>query len=120
VIYWFAAGCECLDSSPMSPWPDWLLRCVLWKSPSPPPLHICNGHEHADKAIEGIIRTVSGAVEGRRNATLFWGACRLRKRILAGQIGESEASALLTSAALATGLPEIEVRRTITSAWRAV
>lgn len=119
VVFWFGAGWECVDHAPPAPWPDWLLECVLWKPP-PPAVPRHNSLDHADKAVQGIIRTVSAAIEGSRNTLVFWGACRLRERIQAGQISQGQATALLTSAAVSTGLPEIEVRRTIASAWRAV
>ena len=35
-IFWFAAGCECLNHAPPAPWPVWLLE--LLNPPPPPPL----------------------------------------------------------------------------------
>jgi hypothetical protein len=117
-IFWFATGCECLDHSPPAPWPDWLLDCVLWK---PEPVisdrSKVSDPAHADKAIEGVLRVVSGATEGTRNGILFWGACRLAERVKAGHIGQAEASDLLVAAARAVGLQDAEARRTVASAW---
>ena len=75
--------------------------------------------KHAEKAIDGVLRHVSTAREGERNQILFWGACRLRERVDAGQLGQGEATALLVNAARVVGLQDNEAQRTISSAWRA-
>jgi hypothetical protein len=118
VIYWFGAGFESVDQSPSTPWPAWLLECVLWERPPPPPVPR-RGPDHADKAIEGIVRTVSGATEGSRNSILYWGAQRLKERVNEGQISRNNAEAQLIAAAQSVGLSQIEASRTIGSAWRA-
>jgi Bifunctional DNA primase/polymerase, N-terminal len=119
VISWFAAGHECVDLSSPAPWPPWLLDCVLWEpSPSPPPRVSRKSQQQAGGAIEGVIRTISAATEGERNSVLFWGACRLFERTRIGQLDRGEADALLIAAARAAGLPEVEARQTIASAWR--
>jgi hypothetical protein len=119
VISWFAAGLECADHSPPAQWPAWPLECARWK-PAPATMPTARSTPaSADNAIEGVLRVVSGASEGERNAVLFWGAYRLGERVHAGQIGGNEASALLVAAARSAGLPEIEAQRTIRSAWRA-
>jgi hypothetical protein len=118
-IYWYAAGFGCLDHSPPAPWPNWLRDCLLWQPPKVVPSPDVTNPKHADKAIEGVLRHISTAREGERNAVLFWGACRLRERVEAGQIGQGEATALLVSRAREIGLQDIEAQRTITSAWRA-
>ncbi len=119
VIYWFGAGYHFIDPAQPAPWPDWLLECVLWQPPPPSPQR--TSPDYHDKAIEGVIRTVAATTEGSRNRNnvLYWGAKRLRERAQAGQIGQTEAAALLLAAAVSTGIPEIEARRTIASAWRA-
>ena len=119
-ISWFAAGHECLDHTPPTPWPPWLLECVLWKPPPAPAQSGVRFRSAASgNAVESVLRLVAAADEGSRNRILFWGACRVGERMRAGQIGQNEAEALLVTAARAAGLQDIEARRTITSAWRA-
>lgn len=118
-IFWFAAGTECVDPTPPAPWPAWLLDCVTWKPPPPPEPTWTEKPEHAEKAIDGILRAVASAREGERNGILFWGACRLRERAINGQIDLRHGASLLTAAARATGLSGREAEQTIASAWRA-
>jgi hypothetical protein len=118
-IFWFAAGFECLDHSPPTPWPAWLLECVRWK----PHLQLPRTRAkpaNPDNALGGIADAIARAAEGERNRVLFWGACRFREHMWAGLIGRHDAEATLITAALSTGLHETEARRTIASAWRAV
>jgi hypothetical protein len=118
-IAWFAAGFECLDHTAPAPWPDWLRDCLLWQPPKIERRPYVTSPAHADKAIEGVLRAVSGAREGERNRILFWGACRLKERVEAGQIARNEATTLLVNSARAIGLQDIEAQRTVASAWRA-
>jgi hypothetical protein len=117
IIYWPAAGSPVLDSVPIAPWPAWLLD--LLRKPRaeraeafPRVLAVS-----PDRAIDGLIRTVSTAREGTRNARLFWSSCRLSERVRAGEIGQREAEALLLDAARVAGLPVLEAQRTIASAF---
>lgn len=116
VICWFAAGLPCLDSAPLAPWPDWLLKLVL---PPPPAPSAPPGKRdvplNPDYAIAGIVRRVANAAEGERNVLLNWGAWRLGSRVLAGELGQAEATALLTEAARAAGVPKPQALRTIAS-----
>lgn len=57
----------------------------------------------------GLVRAVSEAVEGTRNAVLFWAACR---SYTDGLSLDEE----LTAAALTVGLDEVEINRTLRSA----
>jgi Bifunctional DNA primase/polymerase, N-terminal len=118
-ICWFAAGFECLDHTAPAPWPAWLRDCLLWQPPKALVPPAVSGPEHADKAIEGVLRQVSTAREGERNAVLYWGSCRLAERVKAGQIGQGEATTLLVNAARSIGLQEIEANRTVASALKA-
>ena len=72
-----------------------------------------------DAAIEGVLRVVTNARPGERNACLHWAAHRLNERINAGQIGRGDAAASLIAAARSAGLEDFEADRTIASAWRA-
>ncbi|MDQ1203893.1 bifunctional DNA primase/polymerase [Microbacterium sp. SORGH_AS_0862] len=64
----------------------------------------------------GLARWLGGAVEGNRNASLFWAACRLVEH----GIDERAIHDLLDRPASAIGLGDPEVEATIRSAWRTV
>jgi hypothetical protein len=57
----------------------------------------------SDRAVAGIVRTVSTAHQGNRNATLFWGARKLARHVTRGDLTEHEATALLLDAAHQSG-----------------
>ena len=61
-----------------------------------------------------LTRWLGGAVEGNRNASLFWAACRLAEH----GIDEQGIHDLLDPPALAVGLGAREIVATIRSAWR--
>jgi hypothetical protein len=113
VIAWGAHGLICRDPSPPGHWPQWLLDAMR---PPPPPLKPpCRS---PGNAIAGIARRVAQASEGERNSMVFWGACRLAEYGIAIE----DAETLLCHAAAAAGLAhsgdQMEVRRTIASAYR--
>lgn len=114
VIMWFAAGLPCLDHSPPAPWPEWLTREV-WPPAKPAERPKGAPERNQNSAVAAIVRTVCGAAEGERNGKLFWAAHRLRER----GIGRADAEEQLVDAARGAGLPELEARRTVSSAWRA-
>ena len=118
-IYWFAAGFPCEDHSTPAAWPAWLLDALFWKPP-PKPAGSAKNTEHPDKGIDGALRLVKRAAQGERNKVLHWSACRLAERAASGQIGQTEAQERLLGAAREAGLPEIEARKTIASAFRKV
>ncbi|MBU8833779.1 bifunctional DNA primase/polymerase [Mycolicibacterium goodii] len=64
----------------------------------------------------GLAHWLGGAVEGNRNASLFWTACRLAEH----GIDEQGIHDLLDRPAFAIGLGNREVEATIRSAWRTV
>ena len=111
VVFWFAAGLECLDESPPAPWPAWLRRRVE-RPVAPPAAERGVWSGDPDAGLRGLLDKVAGAAEGERNALLFWAACRLFGRGL--KAGEVEA--LLVPIAVSTGLADPEARRTIASA----
>jgi len=111
VISWHAAGLPCLDDAPPAPFPNWLRTAIWPPRPAPPPAR----NDASPRSINGLIQTVAQAVEGCRNGKLYWAANRMRD---AG-FGQRDAERELLRAALASGLPELEARRTIRSAWRA-
>jgi hypothetical protein len=110
VVYWLAAGFGCHDHSPPAPWPQWLRDALASPQPRPEPRPAAP--PPAEAAIAGIVRRVATAPEGERNAVVFWAACRLLGRGLR----HAEVEALLLHAAREAGLPDVEIRRTITSA----
>jgi hypothetical protein len=114
VISWFAAGCECLDHSPLASWPSWLLAALSPKA-APAIRAPFNPTRNGDHAIEGVLRLIAAAAEGERNSVLHWSACRLGERVRTGQIGRGDAEALLVAAAAAAGLAEHEARATARS-----
>jgi hypothetical protein len=59
---------------------------------------------------EGLIRTVAEAQEGERNARLYWAACRA--------VDDSLDPEILRAPALAAGLSDSEISRTLASAVR--
>jgi hypothetical protein len=109
-VFWFAAGFECLDHSPLALWPAWLLAET---APKPaPPKHSYRPASNGSAVIDGIRRRLSEARVGERNGVLFWAACRLDER----GIRQGEIEALLLPVARGIGLTEFEIRRTIGSA----
>ncbi len=111
VIFWFAAGFECIEHRPPAPWPTWLYDAI-WPpprpQPKPRPLQVTQN-------IAGLVRTLAEAREGTRNTVLYWAANRLRER----GINEAEALHVLGAAAADCGLAALEAQRTVRSAWRA-
>ncbi len=114
IVFWFAAGLECLDHSPRADWPEWLTAEV---SPPPPPAPDPRWREGppSTRSVAAIVEKVASAANGNRNAALFWAACRLLDH--GRQAGE--VLAILTPAALGAGLSAREARGTILSAARA-
>lgn len=76
---------------------------------------------HGDRVaarLDGLIATVLDAVEGERNNTLHWAACRAAEMVSAGKLTEDQAYDTLAHAAGCAGLNASEAYRTITSALR--
>lgn len=109
-VCWFAAGCPCIDHSPPAPWPAWLLADI---APKPAPeLRASRQPSSGSAALDGILRLLCNAREGKRNGVLFWCACRLAER----HMGPSDIEALLLPIAADIGLSDHEARATIRSA----
>jgi hypothetical protein len=113
-IYWFAAGCECLDPTPPQPFPSCLFDTLTYKTrplPRSPPLP--SGNDGGGRgSVGGILHKLADAQEGERNAVLFWAACRLAERGMSAR----EAEAMLLPITLGIGLSDLEARKTIASA----
>jgi hypothetical protein len=115
IIFWFAAGLECLDHSPIAPWPDWL-HWHLFPPPKPLPSRPASRPAgNINAAFQGLLRRVDRAADGERNGVTYWAACRAREMVQAGQIGQREAARLLVDAAVHAGLSKIESERTVRS-----
>ncbi len=78
------------------------------RAPSAPPAG-------TETRVQRLAGWLAGAVEGNRNASLFWAACRL------AEIGLDETTILnaLDGPARQAGLPDREITSTVGSAWRA-
>ena len=118
IVWWPAHGYEVLHGAMLAEVPGWIIEALL-PPPAPPPpprssVQLWRGERARD--IEGIIRTVACAQEGRRNALAFWGACRLAELSRAGRIGRLAAIDLAVAAACRAGLPRLEATRTAHSA----
>jgi len=70
-------------------------------------------------AIDGVLKELSQAAEGSRNNSLNAAAFRLGQFIGAGALARHEVEAMLSQAAIATGLREAEARQTIQSGLNA-
>jgi len=111
VIAWFLHGCELLDPSPPAPWPRWVARRL---APPKPGHRIFKPPTDFPRALTGVVNRLASAVEGERNAILFWAACRFVEH--GESRGNAESDLLPVCRALA--LPDWEARRTIASAFR--
>lgn len=85
--------------------------------PAPKTAYITPPH-HAHRRLAGAINTLLNARVGERNNVLYWASCVAAELAAAGHITTTQAMDALLPAALHTGLPEPEARRTITSALR--
>jgi hypothetical protein len=116
VCWWPATGLPVLSEAAPAPWPDWLLEEFRPKPrPTPSSSTIVS---RGDGWLRGLVRTVIGAAEGQRNSILFWAACRGGEAVRDGKAGEDFVADVLVEAALRTGLPQPEARRTIQSGMR--
>jgi hypothetical protein len=77
--------------------------------------------EREDWSPDGLLRTMGDAVEGNRNAALYWAASRVVEALRAGRVTMPTAERTLDdleAAACAVGLGEREAVATIRSAFR--
>jgi Bifunctional DNA primase/polymerase, N-terminal len=89
---------------------DWAAATALLDPPRLRP-QPAREPEHSSDAAR-LAAWVEGLAQGNRNAGLFWAACR------AAESSDPSALDVLARAARTAGLPEQEIRRTITSARR--
>ena len=111
-IYWPAQGFEYLCAGPIAPFPDWLLPPPR-PAYAPPPPRVPDNRQ-----VAALIRVAATAPESRRNAALFWSACRMAPLVVSRLLSHGEAEALLVEAASRAGLPAAESRATARSGLR--
>lgn len=126
IIWWPACGLEVLHGQVLADVPEWVVRKL--EKPDPPPRTNIVPFaprtplpEIGNARVQGVVSTVINAKEGQRNSLLFWGACVIRDMVVSrdlDEIGRQNAVQLLAEAGRKTGLPEIEIVRTILSAIR--
>jgi hypothetical protein len=99
------------------PAPEWLVRLL-----NPPTRttsgrleHCKQGGGYARAALRLEAASVANAAEGSRNDTLNRAAFRMRRFVEAGELGDGEVFGILLSAAVLSGLGDLEAQRTIRS-----
>jgi hypothetical protein len=111
VVAWFLAGYGCLEAAPVGVWPAWLTADLA--RPVAPVGSALRAVD-PERALEGVLARLAGAVEGERNTLLHWAACRFFEH---GR-GLGSVEAALMPVALGLGLDAAEVRATVASASR--
>jgi hypothetical protein len=117
IIWWPAEGLEVLHGNVLAEVPDWIIRKLETPKAAeyvPRPITVTS----VCRSIEGIIRMIATATPGERNGKLFWGANRLKDAADQSIISHSDAMGLALEAATRCGLPYVEARKTVASAFR--
>ena len=102
-----------------APAPGW----VTVPKPAPPrqaagPETTRDPSRRAEAALDREVARIADAGEGDRNKVLFQAAANLFEIVNTGFLAEQRVRAELTSAAVAAGLGEREVRHTLDAQWR--
>jgi Bifunctional DNA primase/polymerase, N-terminal len=118
IVWWPACGYDVLHGGLLQPVPEWIIKRLNPDPPALPPARPRRpiNSDHAQRKIDGIIRTVAHATQGERNHIAFWGACRLGEMAADSIISRDEAIELTVEAASRSGLPRNEARKTAQSA----
>jgi hypothetical protein len=96
------------------PAPDWIITAIR----SQPRRESINAREWqpcGDAWLRGLVRVVAAAGIGERNSILFWASCRAGERVRDGKAAEGFVVAVLTEAAMHSGLSAREAQRTVRS-----
>jgi hypothetical protein len=107
---WAVGGPDSVPAMP-SGWVE-LVRLRSRPRTPAPSSHPEDAGRHAAR-LAGLLRVLEQAPEGRRNATLYWAACRLREMLDQG--APAAWVAVLEQAGVAAGLDQVEVRDTVAS-----
>lgn len=122
VVFWFAAGFECVDCSPITDWPAWLLEALRYK-PFPPRLAPSAARPFVSGTRPGLmvdraLARVRSAARGSRHHTLRAAACTIGGLLDAAGISRNQAEEMLLQAVLASGGGDIDRRNALgTIAW---
>lgn len=115
-------GYSVVVGAPLAPMPSWLIEEACREPPPPPPRKPWKAprdmHTASARRLLALVEHIAKAREGTRHSVLFWAACRVGEAIASGEMPADVALPGLESAALACGLPEAEVRRTVADGYR--
>jgi hypothetical protein len=120
IIWWPAEGHEVLQAKVLAAIPEWIFARL--NPPAPAAVreasHWPLSSAAQSKAILGIVGAIAAATNGERNSLLYWGACRLVELVHERALSQDEAFDLAIEAGRQAGLPYLEARRTVKSAFR--
>lgn len=105
-----------LGEVPVQPAPAALLKLMLPPAVPQPARRVVPRADGG--ALAGLVRVVSEAPEGTRNARLYWAAAKAFGHVADGHLRADDAELALLEAAARIGLSESEARRTLASARR--
>lgn len=114
IVFWFAAGFECLDHSPLAPWPSWLLSTLL-RPPEPLPARL-HGRRYTGNGarpqamVRRALDRVAGAAEGHRHDTLRAAARTIGGLLDAADLSRDHAAGLLLDAIVRAGGAAVDQR----------
>jgi hypothetical protein len=123
IIWWPACRFDVLHGKTLAEVPQWMLEALapapnnVIRFPTPQRTDTSN----SDARVQGLVATVANAPEGQRNSLLFWAAMRVYDMLALRELDRpagANAFDALAEAASRSGLPLIEIRRTIASAAR--
>jgi hypothetical protein len=100
--------------------PAWLLK-ALQNVPRPTELlrrEALPGGRRAYDDLLGLVSFVLDSQAGDRNNRLYWAACRAFEHAAAGRVDKASVATALCDAATRVGLPDVEARAAIRSAYR--
>jgi hypothetical protein len=120
IIWWPAEGLDVLHGGTAAEIPEWIIKKIQPKEePARAPYVSALAPPHqVRRKVEGIVGAIATAPEGQRNSVTFWGAKRLHELVEQNVIDQSQAIALAERAAVQSGIPLTEARRTVRSAMR--
>jgi hypothetical protein len=120
IIWWPAAGHEVLHAKVLADVPEWIVTRLNPPEPAVvgEALHRPLSSVAQSRTIRGIVGAIAAATRGERNSLLYWGACRLAELVHECVLSQHEAFDLAIEAGRQAGLPYLEARRTVQSAFR--